>query len=93
MNEINFEILDIGLYYIAHFNLYQLKLFSDNFSLAIPLNRLNEFIQLFPDINWEDGYMFHKLKGRYLRAVLDNNGKLVQLKHIVKPIVYEVTGI
>lgn len=91
-NEFNFEIKDIGLEYIAHFNCFAIKLLADSFSITISPNQLKDFIKLFPEINWEDGYMIHKLKGKYLRAVEAEWGRIVALKHIIKDITFELNG-
>lgn len=88
MNQFNCEITECGLRYIAHGDICELKLCTRDFGLTIPLNKISEFTKLFPDINWEDGYFFHKLKGRYLRAYTDRTGRIVGLKHIVKDITY-----
>lgn len=104
MKEINGQIDEIGLKYIEHFNTYQfevsIKTHSNYFSLIIPLDRFDQFIKLFPEINWEDGYMLHKLKGRYLRCCVVEDPKsmtnytvpqsIVALKHIVREIIYLV---
>lgn len=81
MKEQNFQIENIGLYYIAHFNCCMVRLWAEDFSFDIPLDRVNEFCYLFPDINWENGAFLEVLKNRYMRALIDN-GKVVGLKHI-----------
>lgn len=88
--ESNFQIEEIGLKYIGHFNICEFVLYADCFSLTLPVSRMRDFIALFPDINWEDGYMLHKLKGRYLRCLENGKGKVVGLKHIVKNIVFMI---
>jgi hypothetical protein len=36
--------------------------------------------------------MIHKLKGKYLRAVEAEWGRIVALKHIIKDITFELNG-
>ena len=88
MHEFNFEIKDIGLKYFGHNGYYALILYSDCFSVEIPFGRINEFVKLFPDVRWEDGYMLHKLKGRYMRCIDDGKLNVIGLKHITKDLTY-----
>lgn len=83
----NFEILDIGLYYIGHFNSKTLRILSNSICFEVPLDRIDEFCQLFPDINWEDGAYLEQLKGRYMRAIIEK-GRVIGLKHITKDLTY-----
>ena len=91
MREVNFQIEEVGLMYIAHFRAVVLKVYTHDFGIEIPFDRLNDFTALFPDINWEDGYFLHKLKGRYMRYV-ECDGKVIQFKHIIKDITYYVNN-
>ena len=90
MLEENFQIESIGLQYIGHFNSYELRLFAHDFAATIPLKRIGDFVKLFPDVNWEDGYMLHNLCGRYLRRLLSPEGRILGFKHIVKDIVFMI---
>ena len=87
VREENFQIEEIGLRYIGHFNACELVLYARSFAFTIPVDRVREFAELFRDINWEDGYMLHKLQGRYMRALV-YNGRVVGLKHITKSLVF-----
>ena len=87
MEEQNFQIQKIGLYYIAHFNCCAVRLCAEDFGFDIPNKRIQEFCSLFPDVDWEDGEFIEVLEGRYMRALIENN-KVVGVKHITKNLVY-----
>lgn len=87
IREQNFQIAEIGLRYTAHFNCCEVVLYGDDFAVTIPIKRMRDFTNLFPDINWEDGYMLHKLKDRYMRCV-ECDGRVIGLKHITKDLTF-----
>ena len=87
----NFQIQSIGLQYLGHFNVCSLRLFADSFGVTIPLKRVGEFVKLFPDVDWENGYMLHNLCGRYLRVMVSKEGRVIGFKHIVDDIEFILT--
>ena len=89
MRERNFQIENIGLYYMAHYGKRILRLCAKDFAVDIPINRIHEFCDLFPDVDWEDGAFLEVLKGRYMRVLIDKD-IVVGLKHITKELVYMV---
>lgn len=90
MREYNDEIQECGLRYIAHYNYTQIVLFGKHFTFDIPPDRLYEFIQIFPDMKWEDGEFLHRLKGKYIRVVENDEGEIYSFKHIIDNIEYIV---
>lgn len=86
----NEEITECGLRYLGHYNRCCVKVCGNCFGLEIPMDRMRDFINLFPDINWEDGEFLHKLIGRYLRVTVDDYGNLYSLHHITKSIDYMI---
>lgn len=65
-------INEIGLQYIGHFNTISVKVIGDNWYVRIPLNRISEFCDLFPEINWEDGEYIEKLQGHEITVQADD---------------------
>ena len=47
MNTINTEIIDCGLIYNAHYNISEVKVYGTAWGITIPLDRLNEFTDIF----------------------------------------------
>lgn len=84
----NYEIMECGLKYIGHYNQSVVKVYGTSWVIEIPINRMREFTDLFPDINWKDGEFLHKLIGRYVRVTTDDNSKIVSISHITKDIHY-----
>ena len=84
----NYEIMECGLRYLGHYNRSVIKVCGASWGIEIPISRIGEFTELFPDINWEDGEFLHKLIGRYVRVTSDDCGKIVSISHITKDIHY-----
>lgn len=61
MNTMNTEIIDCGLIYNAHYNMSEVKVYCNNCRITIPIDRLNEFTDIFPELDWEDGEFIHNL--------------------------------
>lgn len=83
----NFEIKEIGLYYIGHFRSSCIRLCADSFGVNIPAERIPEFCMLFPDVDWENGEYLEILKGRYMRAILQGE-RVIGLEHITKNLTF-----
>jgi len=80
----NQQITSIGLKYVGHFNICEFSVTFDTCGTDIPIKRIGEFVKLF-DVDMEDGYMLHKLKGSYVRVTFDwNTRRLVMIQHITK---------
>lgn len=86
----NEEITECGLKYLGHYNRSCVNVCGNCFSLEIPMDRIRDFTELFPDVNWENGEFLHKLIGRYIRVTVDDYEKLYSLHHITKPINYMI---
>lgn len=86
---VNFQIDKIGLIYIAHYNKYEIRVYAKNFGFNIQKHRVGEFCNLFPDINWEDGQFIEVLKGRYMRALIEDD--IVKgVQHITDDLTYMI---
>lgn len=90
MHYCNKEILEIGAMYTGHFDNVSIRVIGDTWHFDIPSCKMREFTDIFPDINWEDGYYLEKLKGRYIR-LYDDGCKYKIVKHITKDLTYEIT--
>ena len=58
--------------------------------ITIPIDRLNEFTDIFPELDWENGEFIHNLKGKYIRLAYDENFEIYSISHIVKDLTYMV---
>lgn len=90
MRIINTEIIDCGLIYNAHDNSSEVKVYGTAWSITIPIDRLNEFTDIFPELDWEGGEFIHNLKGKYVRLAYDKNFEIYSISHIVKDLTYMV---
>jgi hypothetical protein len=92
ITETNYQIQKIGIKYIGHYNCSRVLLYGRNFSVEIPLKRMREFTNIFPDVQWEDGRFLEDLKGRYIRVVIDDKtSNIVAIKHITDDLVFEIS--
>ena len=82
MRTINTEIVDCGLIYNAHY--------GTSWGITIPIDRLNKFVNIFPELDWENGEFIHNLKGKYIRITYDENFEIYSISHIVKNLSYMV---
>ena len=90
MNTMNTEIVDCGLIYNAHYNMSEVKVYGNAWIITIPIDRLNEFVNIFPEFDWENGAFIHSLKGQYIRITYDENFEIYSISHIVKDLSYIV---
>lgn len=88
MSYINDEIKRIGIKFIGHYGKSELRVQGSNWYVVIPQNRIGEFCQLFPDVDWESGEYLNVLEGRYVRITMDADNRVTFIKHIVKDITY-----
>ena len=79
-----------GMRYIAHYRRAKIKVYGDCWGITIPIDRLDEFINIFPEMNWEDGLFLEDLNGKYIRIVYDLSFNIIALRHIIKDIDYMV---
>ena len=89
MFEVNTQIVECGLRYDARLDTFDIKVYGVGWSVTIPKERLREFVRIFPEIYWE-GEFLHKVIGRNIRLTLDDEGKILLLHHIKRPIKYVV---
>lgn len=90
MNTMNTEIIDCGLIYNAHYNMSEIKVYGNAWRITIPIDRLNEFTDIFPELDWGNGEFIHNLKGKYVRLAYDKNFEIYSISHIVKDLTYMV---
>ena len=86
----NSQIEKCGIKYIGHYNYSEIKVYGDCWGVTIPIKRVRDFTNIFPNKHWEDGLFLEELNGEYLRIVYDKNNNIVALRHIVKDIDYMV---
>ena len=86
----NSQIEKCGIKYIGHYNYAEIKVYGDCWGVTIPINRLRDFTNIFPNKNWEDGLFLEDLKGEFIRIVYDENNNIIALRHIIKDIDYMV---
>lgn len=90
MRTINTEIINCGLVYNAHYNTSEVKVYGDAWGITIPIDRLREFVNIFPEIDWENGEFIHNLKGKYIRITYDENFEIYSISHIIKNLAYVI---
>lgn len=92
MSETNYQIEKIGVVYMGHYNRTYVKLYGRCFGIEIPFERMRDFTNIFPDVQWEDGRFLEDLKGRYIRVVIDDKtSNIVAIKHITDDLVFEIS--
>jgi hypothetical protein len=90
MNTFNSKITKCGIEYIAHTDTYRIMCYGNNWGIDIPMERIREFRQIFPEFDWEDGTFLEDIKGTYVRVTYDDNFNVVALHHIVDSLTYKV---
>ena len=90
MRTINTQIQRAGLKYVGGINEFYVELLGISLDVKIPLERLNDFVKLFPELNWEEGCFIQDVVGKYLRVTYDEEFNLYSLHHIIKNIDYMV---
>lgn len=88
MKEVNRQIIRCGLYYLGHYGITTIKVYGEDFNFEIPLKRVRNFTDIFPEVNWENGEFLETLGGKYIRLVLSDNDNIIGLRHIVKDLTY-----
>ena len=91
MRIFNSEIKNAGAMYIGHFYKLEIKVCGDNWGVTIPEARVDEFLNIFPEVNYEDGFWFEDLNGKYVR-VMEDGFKVVALMNIIGEQIYYVKG-
>lgn len=82
----------IGLQYIAHFDEIRVKVTGYNWYVCIPLSRVSEFCNLFPEMNWEDGEYIEQLRGHEVVIQADDFQILTLLSTNVHGVCYNVNS-
>ena len=84
----NAKIEEAGLYYIGHYGTVNVKLDLETrgggASVTIPIDKIEEFLSMFEDdIDLEDGFYIHHLRGFPVRMLLDGTGKITAIGDIL----------
>lgn len=84
----NAKIVEVGLYYIGHYRTAHIKIDLETRGggacVTIPTNKIGEFLSIFEDdIDLEDGFYIHHLKGLPVRMLLDETRKIVAIGNIL----------
>lgn len=90
--QMNDEITKVGLEYCSQTDSAQVIVAGDIWKIAVPLHRVGELCKLFPDMNWKDGDLVSRIKGRYVRVTFDDCMQVYAIHHITKSIDYIVDG-
>jgi len=88
MRTINTQVQRAGLKYVGGINECYIQLSGISLDVKIPLDRLDEFVELFPELNWKVGCFIQDIVGKYIRVTFDEDFNVYSLHHIIKNIDY-----
>lgn len=79
----NSRVEKCGLCYAERVDACQFIITGKDWGSALGIDRMSDFIKVFPEYDWSNGLFVQDIAGAYVQVILDDNGRAIGIANIL----------